>query len=71
MHAPDTLGAGGIALCGVISNLGLQSIRLGEHVHANQAERHSADLLNYTCMQCEKFSGHDVPAGWEPRGWYA
>ena len=26
--------------------------------------------VNYTCMQCENFSGHDVPTGWEPPGWF-
>lgn len=22
--------------------------------------------VNYTCMQCGQFSGHNIPAGWRP-----
>lgn len=26
--------------------------------------------VNYTCTKCEQYSGHGVPEGWEPPGWF-
>lgn len=26
--------------------------------------------VSYTCSHCDQFSGHPVPAGWNPQGWY-
>lgn len=26
--------------------------------------------VNYTCMRCGEFSGHNPPAAWEPPGWF-
>ena len=26
--------------------------------------------VNYTCTKCEHYSGHGVPEGWEPPGWF-
>lgn len=26
--------------------------------------------VSYTCGQCDQFSGHEVPADWEPPGWF-
>ena len=30
----------------------------------------SSSSVNYTCTRCEQYSGHGVPEGWSPPGWF-